>query len=221
MPKGDRYESFSRLIPVSLVKEYYWCPRSAYYRLTLWAERPTHSMAAGGLDGDRRGRLLELLERERVEAREMLWEQPVESRRLGVAGRADLIVVTPRDTLVVVEAKLHATRRGLSTRQLHIAVQLAAYTIAAEESLAMPAEASMVYSVEDNRLIRLRIGPRLRRRVEHAARELQRALEEEAPPPAVARPWRCRVCSYRSICPAAAPALDGAVAYEGRRVDYW
>lgn len=190
-------------LPISMVKEYYWCPMSAYHKLLLWNERSTFSMQAGGLTGEHRAELVERLEEAGLKAREMLWEQPVRSRRLGLAGRVDLVAVTPNDTLVVVEAKLHATRRSLQARALHVIAQLAAYTIAAEETLAMPSEKTLVYSIETGRLIEARITPRHRRLVEEAARELRRILETGAPPWTRPRRSRCRVCSYRSICPAA------------------
>ena len=184
------------------MKEYYWCPLSAYYRLTLWSEKPTHSMQAGGLDGWSRQHLLEQLDRHEPSIRELLWEHPVTSRRLGLTGRADLIAVTGRDTIIVVEAKLSVTPRRLYTRQLHLAAQLAAYTVAAEETLGLPAEKALLYSTETRRLIPVRIGPRLRSLVEHAARSLHEALETGRPPAAGSPdPRRCAACGYRGICP--------------------
>ena len=190
-----------RLLPITLVKEYHWCPMIAYHKLLLWSERPTQSMQAGGLTGEQRAELVKRLEEARVEAQELLWEQPVQSRRLGLAGRVDLVAVTPRETLVVVEAKLNVSRRGLHSRAQHILAQLAAYTIAAEETLAMPSEKTLVYATETTRLIEVRITPRHRRLVEEAVRELWRILETGIPPWTRPRRSRCRACSYRSVCP--------------------
>lgn len=190
-----------RLLPITLVKEYYWCPMIAYHKLLLWSERPTQSMQSGGLTGGQRAELVEKLEEARIEAQELLWEQPVKSLRLGLAGRVDLIAVTPGETLVVVEAKLNASRRSLHSRAQHILAQLAAYTIAAEETLAMPSEKTLVYATETARLIEVRITPRHRRLVEEAARELWRILETGIPPWIRPRRSRCRTCSYRGICP--------------------
>ena len=159
-------------------------------------------MQAGGLDGWNRQHLLEQLDKHEPNPRELLWEHPVTSRRLGLTGRADLIAITPRDTIIVVEAKLSITRRRLKTRQPHLAAQLAAYTIAAEETLALPAERAFLYSTETRRLIPVKIGPRLRSLVEHAAQTLHQALETGQPPTARSpNPRKCTICSYRSICP--------------------
>ncbi|OWJ54417.1 CRISPR-associated protein Cas4 [Pyrodictium delaneyi] len=190
-----------RLLPITLVKEYYWCPMIAYHKLLLWSERPTQSMQSGGLTGEQRAELVERLEEARIEVQELLWEQPVQSRRLGLVGRVDLVAVTPRETLVVVEAKLSVSRRSLYSRAQHILAQLAAYTIAAEETLAMPSEKTLVYATEAARLIEVRITPRHRRLVEEAARELWRILETGITPWTRPRRSRCRACSYRGVCP--------------------
>jgi CRISPR-associated exonuclease Cas4 len=194
---GEAVEAY---IPISLVKEYYWCPMYAYLSLTAWRERPTESMKAGAEVP--RGRLAELLE-QRHRLRELLWEHPVASHRLRVAGRADLVAVTTGDTLVVAEAKLSpASRRGLKTRDRRLAVQLAAYAIAAEETLRMPLEAAYIYSTEADRLIPVPVTPSLRRLAAYAAERLHEMLATgNPPPPGEAERRRCSACSYRSVCP--------------------
>ena len=188
-------------VPIRLVKEYYWCPMEAFYKLLAWSERPTESMLAGA-EGVPRDRLVELLEKRHV-VRELLWEHPVYSRRLGIGGRADLVAVTDRDALVVVEAKLSPTsRRALRGRDRRLVAQLAAYAIAAEETLRLPLEASYLYSVEADKLYEVRITPHLRSLVEHAAKALREMLERGEPPSNVVVPRRrCRVCAYRHTCP--------------------
>ena len=188
-------------IPIRLVKEYYWCPMEAFYKLLAWAERPTESMLAGA-ESVPRERLVELLEKRHV-VRELLWEHPVYSRRLGIGGRADLVAVTDRDTLVVVEAKLSAvSNRALHGKDKRLAVQLAAYAIAAEEALRIPLETSYLYSVEADRLYEIRVTPHLRSLVEHAANALREMLRRGEPPSNIVVPHRrCRVCAYRHTCP--------------------
>ncbi len=190
-----------QLLPIWLVKEYYWCPMSAYLALTLWRIRPTESMRTGS-ENTSRARIAELLEK-RHRLREHLWEHPVASHRLGLGGRADLVAVTEADTLIVVEAKLPPlSRRTLRTRRRGILVQLAAYTVAAEETLHMPAEASYIYSTEADRLIPVRITPQLRSLLEHAAQALHEMAATANPPRHAATPrTRCRLCAYRHICP--------------------
>jgi CRISPR-associated exonuclease Cas4 len=186
-------------IPVVLVREYYWCPVSAFYKLVAWDERPSESMAAGA-ELVPRDKVLGAVE-ERHELREVLWEYPVRSRRLGVAGRVDLVAVTEAGGLVVVDVKLpKLTGRGLWARGRRWAVQLAAYAVAAEETLGLPLEAAYLYSIEAEALVEVRIGPQLRGLVEDAVRQLRKALEKGEPPRAQLGRRKCSTCSYNSIC---------------------
>ena len=198
------YCSAGRLLPIVLVKDYYYCPVQAWIKLNLYPERPTQSMMAGGLDGRGRAELLERLEgymgARGLQPVEMLWEHEVRSCRLGLHGRADLIVVLGDETLLVVEAKLSLPPRR---RRLPVLAQLAAYTIAAEETLARPARAALLYTLEQNRLHEVAVGPGLRRLVEEAAKNLHSLTGNPQPPPARIPAWRCTACSYKTICPKA------------------
>jgi len=155
-------------------------------------------MEAGVLAGEYRGKLLDLLRREGFEWEQELWEHPVESRRLGVCGRVDLILVLDGEA-VVVEAKLSIG--GRLKRSPDLVAQVAAYAMAVEESLRLPVRRAIIYSVEENRLYRLAIGPLQRTLALRAVEELWRLLQSPEPPCTPQRLWRCRVCMYRSVCP--------------------
>lgn len=187
-------------LPIVLVKEYYWCPIQALFKLVAWWEKPTASMEAGGLDGEARAHLIEKLRETGVDGEEY-WEVEVYSKRLLLRGRVDLIVDTG-EGLVLVEAKLSATKTMLRRRGVHLLAQLAAYTIAAEETLGEPVTHTYLYIVEANELLPVRINPRHRRLVEEAATALHSMIANPDPtrlPPPPRR--RCTTCSYRSLCP--------------------
>ncbi len=188
-------------LPITAVKEYYWCPVSAYLQLTGPRPRETWSMRAGRQRLPRE-RIRALLEQRGHSVREMLWEHPVASHRLGLRGRVDLAALTSRG-VVIVEAKLAAPGpRGLQGRDRRLLAQLAGYAVAVEETLRLPLEAAYIYSTEDDRLTPAPITPGLRRLVEHAAKELHQALEKGTPPetgPLVR--GACSTCQYRGICP--------------------
>jgi len=186
-------------IPIVLVKNYYWCPAQTWFKLHAWSERPTPSMEAGVVAGEYRGRLLELLAGEGLEWSQELWEHPVESKRLGVCGRVDLVQLMDGEA-VVVEAKLSTTKHRLR-RDPGVVAQVAAYAIAVEETLALPVRRAIIYSVEEDRLYRLEVGPVQRMLGVRAAEELWRLLQSPEPLCAPQRPWRCRLCRYRSECP--------------------
>ena len=124
------------------------------------------------------------------------------STRLRIAGRVDYLAVTTGNRIVIVEAKLAQLTRRKLARSQHLRAQLAAYTIAAEETLKLPLEAAYIYTTENGALIPVTVTPRDRMLVEHAAKTLHQALERGEPPHTPPPPaWKCRVCSYRSICP--------------------
>ncbi len=200
---NDSVDVACKPIPIVLVKEYYWCPYYAYMRLTLWQHKPTPSMEAGKTElAHHRQDLIQALQEAGVEPVEEYWEAQVYSHRLNMGGRVDLLLVLEDDTLALVEAKLVASRRRL-WKHPGILAQLAAYTIAAEETMRMRVSRAFLYSMETGRLHEARITPRHRSMAEHAAKELNAMAEtgrpplHEPPPPR----WRCRLCGYWSICP--------------------
>ncbi len=196
------YASFET-IPIVLIKEYYWCPLYAYMALTTWSARPTPSMEEGGLSGWSREALLNTLSKhEKLDEAQLYWELPVYSKRLNISGRVDLVLEYDSEA-VIVEAKLAVTKTMLRRRGVHIIAQLAAYTIAAEETLGKPVARTYIYSVESNELIRVKIGPQHRTLVEEAVKTLKDIASGRIDPRTLPKPPRikCSVCSYRSICP--------------------
>ena len=193
--------SSTEYLPITLVKEYYWCPLKAYYRLTTWRTRPTESMETGKqLQGMHRAKIIELLEKHHA-IREALWEHPVASKRLGLAGRIDLAAITTKETIIVLDMKLApTTKKKLLTRDKHIAAQLAAYAIAAEETLRKPLEKAYIYTIENQELVELKMTPMLRGLVEHAATQLHRINQGHQPAPTPSK-RRCATCEYNTICP--------------------
>ena len=189
-------------IPITLIKDYYWCPLKAYYQATLWNPPPTQSMQTGTeTQSMHRSILVEILEK-RHKIHEYLWEHPVESKRLGLRGRIDLVATTTSQRIIIVDIKLYTgDAKRLITRDKHIAAQLAAYAIAAEETLHHSLEAAYIYSIEREKLYQVPITPRLRRLVEHAAKNIHKALETNKPPPPMPSKRRCNTCRYKTICP--------------------
>jgi len=194
--------SSTEYLPITLVKEYYWCPLKAYYRLVAWATRPTESMETGKqLQGMHRAKIIELLENHHA-IRETLWEHPVASKRLGLTGRIDLAAITTKDTIIVLDVKLApTTRKKLLTRDKHTAAQLAAYAVAAEETLRKPLETAYIYTIENQELVELKITPTLRRLVEHAATQLHRIIKQGHQPAPTPSKRKCATCEYNTICP--------------------
>ena len=181
-------------LPVTLLREYAWCPRAAFYKIHgLW-EPATWSMKAGRYGS---AVIEEVLRRSGYQGR-LLLEQSLESGSLGLRGRVDALLVTEEEAAPV-EAK---KRTGRRERYLHHRIQAAAYCIAAEETMRLPCRHVLVVDAERRKVYELRIGAATRRLVETIAQGLWDAVRSQALPEATPRRQRCSSCFYRSICPA-------------------
>jgi len=81
-------------IPIILVKEYAYCPRQAYLKaLTMW-EPPTESMRYAK-DKASTEKLQEILRSSGFDG-ELITEVPVKSRKLGIVGRVDAVLIKRR-----------------------------------------------------------------------------------------------------------------------------
>ena len=181
-------------LPVTLLREYAWCPRAAFYKIHgLW-EPTTWSMKSGRYEAA----LIEgLLRRSGLEGR-LLLEYPLESRSLGLRGRADAVLVTEEEAAPV-EAK---RRTGGRKRYRHHLLQATAYCIAAEETLNKRCTRALIVDVDREKVREVKVTPGLRRLARETAKRLWDLAKLEALPEATPRRRRCSSCFYRSICPA-------------------
>ncbi|TBW38404.1 CRISPR-associated protein Cas4 [Siculibacillus lacustris] len=189
------------LLPLSALQHMVFCPRQAalIHVERLWAEnvytaegRILHQSADE--PGAKRRRGLR-----RVTA------LALRSRRLGVAGVADLVEFLPADdggeTALPVEFK-----RG--SPKLHRAdeVQLCAQGLALEEMIGRPVPEGALFYGETRRRLRVPFDAELRTETEATAAALRSMVTEGRTPPAVYRADRCRACSLIDLC---APRAGG------------
>ncbi|MET1101040.1 MAG: CRISPR-associated protein Cas4 [Pyrodictiaceae archaeon] len=182
-------------IPIILVKEYAYCPRIAYYKyFTIW-EPPTESMKSPRYT---KTWLAKLLRSHGIKG-EILTEYPVRSRRLGIYGRVDAVVVSDKE-LYVVEAKLDSSRAKLRRKAFHHLIQLTAYAMAAEETFHKSIRKSLIIVLSRNDIVEVTITPSLRRTLLNIVNEFKRYVAEQELPPRTVKRSRCRYCFYRKIC---------------------
>jgi len=179
------------------LKQWSYCPRIPYYRCILPVRPvPTYKMRRGK---DIQG-AVEALERRRGftaygmragERRFGLW---LHSERLGLAGKLDLLIVTP-DACYPVDFK--DTEGG--PRRNH-RLQLAAYALLAEEAFARPVPEAFLYLVPERRLAAISLTSGDRDEVRDALAAMRRMIaHEELPPPTSVRA-RCTVCEFQNYC---------------------
>jgi len=188
-------QSSSVEVPIVLIKEYAYCPRIAFYKyFTLW-EPPTESMKSPRYTKLHLARLLRSYGLEG----DIYMEHPVRSRSLGVYGKVDAVVVD-NNKLYVVEVKLDTSKSRLKKRGFHHLLQLAAYTIAAEETFHRPAEKSFIVALLRDEVLEVKIGPNIRRTLTNIVKEMKRYIEQQALPPKTPIKSRCSSCFYRKAC---------------------
>ncbi len=187
-------QSDSGYLSFTLLREYAWCPRSAYFKLHGVREPATWSMRAGRYGAA----LLEEVLRRNGFRGELLLEYPLASPSLGLRGRVDAVLLADDGEAAPVEAK---RRSGRGRRYLHHRVQAAAYCIAVEETMHRPCSRVLLVDVERGRVIVEPVGRRLRGLAVDMAGGLWAVARSQALPEATTRGQRCGSCFYRGVCP--------------------
>lgn len=188
-------------LPLSALQHMCYCPRQAalIHVERLWAEnRFTAEGRVLHVNADEPGA-------KRRKGVRRVTALPLRSRRLGVAGVADLVEFTADgvggETALPVEFKRGAPK-------LHRAdeIQLCAQGMALEEALGKPVPEGALFYGERRRRLRVPFDETLRRETEATAAALAGMVAEGRTPPAVYRSDRCRACSLLDLC---APRLGG------------
>ena len=182
-------------LPITLLKEFVWCPRIAYLKYYTLPEPATESMLFPNYS---RVELLSILRNAGIEG-DIVMELPVESKSLRLSGRIDAVAIAPSEATPI-EIKLYTSRKSIYSKSRHHLVQIAAYSIALEETLRKPVYKAVVVSLTNRRVFTIAITPRLRENVRRLAIELHKYIENEILPPPTPTKTRCTPCFYRKIC---------------------
>ena len=176
-------------IPVSLLKDYAYCPRLAYLRAALGPPPPTNTMllnrAPERQPSPERALREAGLEYTRIE-REVCGRHP----RLGIRGCADAVAWLRGGGLAVVEAKAGRWRGR------HHLLQAAGYALIVEHVTGE--RVRYLVLAYKGRTERVEFTAGLARMVERAV-EAARSMLGDGPPRAV-RQARCGACFYRKVC---------------------
>ena len=179
------------------LKQWAYCKRIVYYRHVMPVEfSRTYKM--------QRGRnveaAVEAMEKRRgfrrygLEGGERRFGAWVTSKRLGLAGKLDLLIVTDSACYPV---DFKDTEGGV--RRNH-RIQLTAYALMIEESLGRSAPAAFVYLVPSKELTRIEIGDDLRKEVIGAIDEIRSFVRDERIPEPTSARARCVGCEFQNYC---------------------
>lgn len=188
-----------RLLWVTDLKQFAYCPRVIYFTYCLPTLRPTtYKMEAGAeahedeKDRERRRRLVAY----GLKKGERHFGVRLVSERLGLSGIVDLVIVQ-RDPPQVWPVDYKMSRQATAR---HHKVQLAAYALLLEENWGMPAPEGYIYSLVQRKAEAISLGPALRKEVETQIQAMREMLRTERMPPAPASRRRCIECEFRRFC---------------------
>jgi CRISPR-associated exonuclease Cas4 len=184
------------LLPLSALQHMVYCPRQAalIHVERLWAEN--RFTAEGHIlhtNADEPGA------KRRAGVRRVT-ALPLRSRRLGVAGVADLVEFVRAangepETVVPVEFK-----RGRPKLHRADEVQLCAQAMALEEAFGRPVAEGVLFYAETRRRLAVPIDDDLRRETLAVADALAAMVAAGETPSAIWRADRCRACSLLDLC---------------------
>lgn len=195
VPAGLPFET-NDLLTITLLKQYTYCPRMAYYLTCVPDIRPrTYKMLAGEAAHEQ--------ERKRAARRTLFSYQMKEGKRhfdvrlnstsLGLTGIVDEVVIT-EDRAIVVDYKL-AEWVG-ENHQL----QLAAYALLVEESFNIQVDQGYIYLLKTKKFESMSITASFRNSVLETVHAIQYIQQHEYMPPAVEQRRKCETCEFRRFC---------------------
>jgi CRISPR-associated exonuclease Cas4 len=179
------------------LKQWAYCRRIPYYRYVMpVAFAPTYPMQRGrnveeAVAALERRRGLRRYGLERGERRFGVW---LRSQRLGLSGKLDLLVITAKACFPV---DFKDTRGGVRANHR---MQLAAYSLLAEEAYGRPARAGFIYAIPTRQLIEVPIGRRERQAVVEAMAEVREMVADGLIPEPTPVRARCVACEFRNFC---------------------
>lgn len=185
------------LLTVTDLKQWFYCPRVAYYMRCLPGVRPTTYRMQAARDAhaaeeDRERR--RSLRTYGLDSGERDYGVELSSGSLGVRGKIDL-VVRRADEVIPIEYKDSPGRTGR-----HLLLQLAAYGLLLEEATGLPARRGYLYFIPTRRARRVELDAALKTETRAAIAAIQAMIASEAMP--APTPWRrrCIECEFRRFC---------------------
>jgi CRISPR-associated exonuclease Cas4 len=179
----------SQLIPISLLSQYAYCPRSAwlYYNTGAFKENQYT------VDGELVHRRVHTAGTDQREGRKQLRRVSLYSRRLGLIGYADLIE-QEGDAYYPVEFK-----RGTARQRTSYEVQLCAQALCLEEMTRKDVPVGYLYYYASHQRMEVPLDVALRNLTTRSIHELRDLLSSERAPAASPSP-RCKGCAQADAC---------------------
>ena len=188
-------------LEVTLVKQWFWCPRHVYFRYVLGIREPVFEFLRDGkalhesltqLEEVRRTLLL----RKEFQYDKKLVQVHVYSKRLGLRGVLDLLLIK-RGRPIPVEIKL-GEKPPLP--YLHHKAQLTAYALCLEDMFGKYVSKGYIYYIKSDDLTEITVTDDLKRLVSESLEKIRECLRGAFVPSAVQDERKCRNCWFRRFC---------------------
>jgi len=179
-------------LPITLLKEFVYCPRLAYLELFTGYSYITDSMKRG------KEITYNYVESIAKNVKNIKVQHYVRSRSLKLHGLVDLVGEV-RGRLVVYEFKPLTTlsRKSLLSRHKHFLVQAAAYAVATEETFKRPVIEINVVGMD--KVVTVKLTPFLRCIVKGYSNRLHEMVKNESEPLLI-KTYKCNYCKMRKLC---------------------
>lgn len=183
-------------LTVTDIRQHTYCPRIPYYRYTMPLERPVTAKMDLGKEEHETTSAKETrrtLKAYGIEEGERRFGVSLYSESLGLRGKIDMVIFTPRE-VIPVEYKM------TGEVGLHHKYQLTAYAMLAEHAFGGTVNRAFAYLTPAKRAQEVPITAAMRLQVKKILADLRATIEDERLPRPTPHRKRCTDCEYRRFC---------------------
>lgn len=191
--------STAELLPLRVndLKQFEYCPRIVFFNTVMPLDRKVSFKMQRGTEAEFQLDALEKrrnLRRYKLSDGERRFHVWLHSKRLGLSGKMDLLIVSPQGYFPV-DFKY---TRGRPHRN-HIS-QLAGYSVLVEEQYRIAVETAFIYLAPVGELVAIRMTNELKQEVFVRLSEMREMIHEEILPEPTPVRARCAECEFRNYC---------------------
>lgn len=182
---------------VNDLKQFEYCPRIVFYNTVMPVERKVTVKMERGKEEELRLDALEnrrTLRRYELSSGERRFHVGLESARLGLSGKLDVLIVSPKG-LFPVDFKY---TRGRPHRN-HV-VQLAGYALLVEENFQKQVETGFIYLAPIHQVVAVALTRQLKEQTLERLAEIRAMIRDGILPAATPVRGRCEECEFRNFC---------------------
>lgn len=182
---------------VNDLKQFEYCPRIVFYNTVMPVERKVTVKMERGKEEELRLDALEsrrTLKRYELGSGERRFHVGLESLRLGLTGKLDLLIVSPKGFFPV-DFKY---TRGRPHRN-HV-IQLVGYALLVEENFQTQVETAFIYLAPLQRVVAVALTEELKKQTLQRLAEIRAIIRDGILPSATAVRARCEECEFRNFC---------------------